>query len=1003
MTKSHLLTGSSMLFCDPAASAMSLLPLRVAGALLCVNVSALPAAALAQDVSAENAAAATSGESAAIDGDSGDVIVVTGTYLRSDFPPSSPVDVVGQEIFETRPQQSIAAALFELPYVVGGSGGQNGGQSASNINLRGLGSDATLVLLNGRRQVRVPTTSSVIDVNTIVPQIMVRGIEILKDGASALYGSDAVAGVVNLRTDNTFEGFNAQIEGRWYTNSEERRTVTPYLKETPGNYRASAKLGIGSDRGHLVVAAEYARRDRIGTSGLPDVGARPARVPIPGQLTAIRRDAAGAPTGTTFTIPDPNCGEIPSTSRGGANCFYSFNEDQTYLSGQERIQTFLRGEYELSSSLRFVIEGGYAHQDSTASETASPSLSVSPPLLLPGENPAVQGLGNGSLFRAVNANGDLLYALADPTDPTRPARDANGNVIVTGTNPAGGIPFWEDVAFAGRVILSQGGLPTGGSLIPGEYAHANPTTDTDDVFRVSLGFEGTLPLRDGFNWSAFYTRATYDSDQEVRDVLPIQLRQALAGYAGNNCNPLTNAPGEGPCSYFNPFISSALVSSGDPAANTQETIDYFYKTINSRYRTALDVVDVIVDGALFALPAGDVSIAVGGQYRREAWTADFAENLEIGNTANGAVSSDINSNQEVWSGFGEIGVPVFDGSLGALDINGAVRYEKSESFSTVDPKFGATYVSPTGLLTLRGTWGQSFLSPNLFQQYTQSAGLANVTSTYGGTTAPTLQPRIATIQTGNPNLQPQRAEAWNAGIAINPVDGLTLSVDRWHFQFDGLITTENPQTLVNVDDASLAAGGGATGNVIRDGSGNVIQVRTTFFNAASLTTSGFDFQLAYGYDLDRLGALQFSANATYVDSYSYQASASGPELDLAGNYNATNRSVNPSVKFRALFDLGWSLDAHQVRAHVTHTGSMENDQANSAIEGDDRYSAFTTLDLSYAYTLENFIGAETVLSAGVSNVFDSLPEHVSSFGSGTATGVYDYLGRSLWLRLGVLF
>ena len=82
---------------------------------------------------------------------------------------------------------------------------------------------------------------------------------------------------------------------------------------------------------------------------------------------------------------------------------------------------------------------------------------------------------------------------------------------------------------------------------------------------------------------------------------------------------------------------------------------------------------------------------------------------------------------------------------------------------------------------------------------------------------------------------------------------------------------------------------------------------------------------------------------------------------------------------------------------------MTNDQANPAIEGDDRYSAFTTLDLSYSYTLENLMGAETTLAAGVSNVFDSLPEQVSSFGSGTATGVYDYLGRSLWLRLGVLF
>jgi iron complex outermembrane receptor protein len=999
MIKSHLLSGSSKFAWNAETHPCAGIAVRFSGALLCATALAVPLAAQAQDTSGPMITSADR----SVSEDDNDVIVVTGTYLRSDFPPSSPVDVISEEIFETRPQQSIAAALFELPYVVGGSGGQNGGQTSSNINLRGLGADATLVLLNGRRQVRVPTTSSVIDVNTMVPQIMVSGIEILKDGASALYGSDAVAGVVNLRTDNNFEGFAVEAEGRWYTDSAERRNVTPYLAETPGNYRAAAKLGIGSDRGHLVVAAEYARRDRIGTSGLPQVGARPALVPIPGQLTRNLRNAAGVLTNARVTIRDPNCGQIPSTSPAGSNCMYSFNEDQTYLSGQERIQTFVRGEYEFSDSLRFVAEAGYAHQDSTLSETASPSLSVSPSLIVPGDSPAVQALGNGSLFRAVNSNGALLYAQADANDPARPARDANGRVIVTGTDPAGGIPFWEDVAFSGRVILSQGGLPTGGSLIPGEYAHANATTDTDDVFRLALGFEGTLPISEGFNWSAFYTHASYDSDQESRDVFPIQLRQALAGYAGNNCNPLTNSPGEGPCSYFNPFIASALVSPTSAAANSQATIDYFYKTITSRFRTVLDVVDVVVDGSLFSLPAGDVSIALGGQYRREAWTADFAENLEIGNTANGAVSSDIDSNQEVWSSFGEIGIPVIDGSMGSLDLNGALRYEKSDAFSTVDPKVGATYVSPGGLVTLRGTWGQSFLSPNLFQQFTQSAGLANVTSTYGGTTPSTIQPRIATIQTGNPNLLPQRAEAWNAGIAINPIDRLTLRVDRWHFKFDGLITTQNPQTLVNEDDASVAAGNGPTGKVIRDGSGNVIQVLTTFFNAAALTTSGYDFQLGYSHDLGDLGSLQFSANATYVDKYSYQASATGPALDLAGNYNATNRSVNPSVKFRAVFDLGWTLDAHQLRAHVIHTGGMKNDQANASIAGDDRYSPFTTLDLSYSYTLENFMGAETSIAAGVSNVLNSQPEHVSAFGSGTATGVYDYLGRSLWIRLGVTY
>ena len=931
----------------------------------------------------------------------GDPIIVTGTYLRSDFPPSSPVDVLGDEIFDARPTTSVADAVASLPYVVTGGGGRH---SSSNINLRGLGADATLVLLNGRRQVRVPTTSAVVDVNTMVPQIMIRNIDILKDGASALYGSDAVAGVVNLRTDNNFEGLELMAEGRWHTSDEERKEYSPFLNSTPGIYRGAVKMGAESDNANIVVAAEYSRRDRISSVGMPGVGGKTAYVPVPGQITSFGRDINGDLTSIASTIADPDCGLIPSTMHGGSQCLYNFNEDQTYLSDQERAQTFLRGEYRFSPSLKFVVEGGYSHQETVASETASPSISMSPALFIPGENPAVQALGGGLLYRARNSAGDLLYAVADATDPTRPARDASGQVVVAGTDPTLGIAFWEDVVYAGRVISSQGGMPTGGSLVPGEYAHANATTDTADVFRISLGFEGDLFNVGDFEWQAFYTRAQYDLSDQIRDIFPSQLRLAAQGFAGGACNALIDQPGVGNCSYFNPFISSALVSAGSAAANTQATIDYFYKPITTKYQTSLDVVDVLLNGTLFSLPAGDVSAAFGGQFRREEWAVNFAENLEVGNTANGTVSSDINASQKTWSMFGEIAVPIFDSSFGALDISAATRYEKGEATSTVDPKIGFTYVSPGSFVTIRSTWGQSFLAPNLYQQYTRSAGLANVNSTYGGTTVSTLQPRIATVETGNNALDSQKAEAWNIGAVFNPIDRLRLSVDRWSFSYANLITRENPQTLVNADDASLAAGTGPTGKVMRDAAGNVLQVRTTFFNAASLETSGIDFQASYWHDLAEAGRLDFNASATVVDKYSYQANASNPPLDLTGNWNATNASVAASVKLRAVFGLGWSLDNHAARIGVNYVGGVRNDQANAAIAGDDRFSPQTTVDVSYSLTLPRVAGAEeAVLSFGVSNLFNARAEQVSSFGNGLAQGIYDYLGRNVWARVGMSF
>ena len=927
-------------------------------------------------------------------------IIVTGTYLRSStFQPSSPVDVVSAQTLQRQVQASVAGALAELPYVAGGAFGSGGGQSGSTINLRGLGAAATLVLLNGHRQARVPTTSSVVDVNTMVPEIMIGGIEILKDGASALYGTDAVAGVTNIRTRRDFSGLEFNLQGKWQLDPTTR---TPELKRHPGTYRISAMWGAVTSDSSISVAIEHNRRDMVGYVGIPgDVATRYVPVPLPNQLTTTLRDASGVlrtGTGSTRTIVDPDCGSVPSTAVRGTSCLYSFYPDQTYLSDLKRTQIFLQAEHRFSDSLKFKVDAGYSKVDQASSQTASPSISVSPAFVLPGESPGVKAAGGGTLFRARDASGNLLFAQASASNPAVPARDANGKVIVTGTNAANGIPFWEDVTYAGRVITSQGGLPTGGTVQPGVFARSNPVHSTNDVLRISGGFEGKIANH--WDWQAYLTYSSNEQSNGTNDILPNELRLALAGFGGANCNPQTGKAGVGPCQYFNPLIGSAFAAPGSGAANTQETIDFFFKEIQNHYKTELMVADAVVSGELFQLPAGPVGLAVGAQWRKEKWSVDFAANQENGNTANGTVNRDVAASGVTKSAFAELAVPIVDGPVGELKLNGALRYESTERSHTIDPKLGLLYTLPSKWLQLRASWGSSFLAPSLFQQFTQSTGLNNLTSTYGGTKAATAQPRVARIISGNPNLDPQQARSWNVGAVIRPVSGLRFSADYWHYKFKGLITEQNAQTLVNNDDLSLAAGTGPTGLVVRDSQGNVLQVKTQFFNASSLVTSGLDLQANYTTGLGNKGDLSLDANVTYVDKYDYTVSAGAPVLKAAGRWNDTNTSISPSVKWRGLFGARWTLGSHSVRATVNYTGPIANDRAVAGLAGDETFHAFTTVDLGYTYSLPQAFGLKDgSIAIGVSNLFNALPDTAGFEGHGVAFGLYDYQGRMAWARL----
>ncbi len=329
-------------------------------------------------------------------------------------------------------------------------------------NLRGLGPAATLILLDGQRTTQVPDNAdNVVDVNTLVPTIMIERIEVVKDGASAIYGSDAVAGVVNFITKDKFDGF--EINGR----------IDQFTFSNDGDRRLELLFGSSvGDRGHFVVSASYLDQDpMLLRDDIPSLAgeAYDARwsspTSYPGVFSVPTRNAAGVLTTTRRTVADPLCGQIegafPSSGRlidgiaerlpnatGATQCRFHFYPEGAAQADIRQFQTFGKFTYDILDTVKFDASMAYTTTRVLTFFTSGATASF-PNLIVPGHNP-------GNIFRAVNSAGVPLYAVSsgvsagfsrDGAEVFLPTRNASGAVVLTAdpTNPASGIPFYEDV------------------------------------------------------------------------------------------------------------------------------------------------------------------------------------------------------------------------------------------------------------------------------------------------------------------------------------------------------------------------------------------------------------------------------------------------------------------------------------------------------------------------------------------------------------------------------
>jgi iron complex outermembrane recepter protein len=897
-------------------------------------------------------------------------MVVTGTRIRptnTSFGASAPVDIIDRKQLEQSGVQNLPQLVQYLTSTQGtgmiGTTNYNSaaGQTASAINLRGLGAGATLLLLNGRRMNPSGAATGRVhfaDLSTI-PLAAVERVEILRGGASAVYGADAVAGVVNVITRRAWDGARVVVEGQ----------TTQELDQ--GEFTASTSLGAVGPRSRLMGALSYYRRSELiaGERDWPD-----DKYQSPLGYPAAFATSAG------MIFPDPACGSVPRTQPvqgpGGMGelCQIDYRDFFPLLNNAERANVYGNGEFDLSDHLTLFTEVQVSHL--ATDNVQAPSFPVVAPYpLVPADH-------------IENPSGEPLLYLGSPLGiDTREGRDsADDNSL--------------------RAVVGLKG-------------------DLEDVAEGGLLESWEWELSASFGISRFR--------QSTADILRAAFQDAL-----NSCGDpaaLENC--------FNPFYSA---SDGSGRPNSQAVVDRILGTDLLQADHSLQTYNAGATGHLWELPGGELGVALGGELRREWRVTKLDHDANELRYAFLIGNDNAAAEREVYSGYLELRWPLLDG----VELQTAARIEHYSDTGTTTSPFAGLLLTPSQLigvdstpkllrrLQLRANASRAFRAPSIYDTY-PGFQTAPLPVTYRN------QPLYVPIQTfGNPDLEPEKAFTFSAGVNWSPFEQLSLDADFWHYDYEQKIQLEgDPQQFVN-----NVALGYPDPHVITTSSGDISAVQVQTINApGSIVTSGIDFGVtatldggSFGGDRDAFGQFSIGIHGTWTLSYDVpraglglrvlpDGSVLGPadcegsagadlnedptddtqndtdRCDVLGKRNGGANADPPSLpRLRANIPLSWSLANHSVAAIGHVISGIEDDVAPLHADGSfDSIPAWFSLDLQYGYAFQNLIGKQLALTAGCLNVFDEPPPIVNGTDPPYAIELHDPRGRIFYARLSAEF
>jgi outer membrane receptor protein involved in Fe transport len=894
-------------------------------------------------------------------------IEVTGSRIkRADMEGANPVQVITRQELVSSGITNMGDILQEIPSVAGAATNtaiNNGGSGAIRVSLRGLGSPRTLVLLNGRRMVASGTgANSSVDLSTI-PTAIVKRVEVLKDGASAIYGSDAIGGVVNIITRDDFEGF--EFNASYDIGTEEWDGETKSMDIT---------IGFSGDKGNAVVNAYYVQQGAQWSGDRDwskfDYGKDPETGElIPGGSSAtpwgrfrgFDADADGCTDFTHGAANGPGQSDPSDHRTAGYDCFgssdlYNFAPANYHLTPQERYGLFASGSYELNDSVRVFTELSFNRRSS--------DIKLAPLPLAP-----LAFFGYDAPYSADNYYNQTV-------------------------GPKNGAGESQDIADWRRRMVETGGRDSRYRI---------------ETVRAMFGIDGEFA--NGWGWEASYIFGSNDSATAAQGGVNFEKVELAVGPSfmddtGNVVCGTVDDPIAG-CVSLNVFGVP-----GTDSEVSQEMLDYITFEAHDLGSNEQQIMSASVFGDAFELPAGTVGFAAGIEHREEKG-ADYPDALiALGITSGSSRTSTVGS-YEVDEAFFEANIPLLSGVAGAevLEVDVAVRYSDYNTFGdTTNHKIGVRWVPFDGLM-VRGTSSTAFRAPSTSDLFAGSSDnspevvdpcFQNPTQfcIADGVPAAGFVPigdQLSSTRGGNSDLQPEEADIFTAGLVYSPdfLEGLSLTLDYWDIEITSAISTLGEQLILN----NCAATGEHCDKITRFGVdsplyGNSIDIDDRTTNVGGVESSGYDFNVRYTTDIEG-GTLTFNIDTTYYDTYDI-TQANGDVIENAGYFYRNSGDGNfPEWKTNA--DVRYSSDDWSAAWSIRYIGEV--DEPFSVASGFRTIDSQTVHDARFSYFMDNMTA-----TIGLNNVFDEDPPYADTgFNDNTDPRTYNTQGRHVYVSLGLAF
>ncbi len=951
-------------------------------------------------------------------------IITTGTRIaRQDFVSASPIVSLNADAFEQTGTINAEELINKLPQVVPSfsAGNNNPGNGQSWINLRGLGSARNLVLIDGKRM--TPSNEDgIVDINTI-PTAMIERVEIISGGASAVYGSEAIAGATNFILKDDFDG--VEIKGHYGVSEEGDTAVNNF------------ELVMGSDfvggKGNAMLWATYNDRERLGkgdrafsaqavstTSFFPSGHVRRAQGnswtldAVQDVFTNLYGADAPSTLGTLVGNDDGSLFTQGGAGEGVINLRQVIGED---IGGLFVAQNFIEGG-----------DGFYSYNFEPWNN-----------LVIPQQRVNVGSKMKYSLTDSVEAYGRIAYVNYSSSTQLAPSPAPTSRNI---TNPSAGFeftvpasnPFVQANAGLAQILASRTGdnpaLAGSGAdedfIYRRRFIENGPRIESyeRDVYQAILGLRGEITDRWSFDiWGA---TGKYNEQLNQDGNVSTTRVESLLDAADGGVSICEGG--------LNPIGANTL---------SAECSDYVGALAKNTTRIQQDQVEAVVNGDLFSLPAGDVSIALGLFFHEMSYDFAADELLATGDVSGFNAQDNISGRVNNFDVFFEGYVPIVEDVTAVQQLGLSVGYRATDhnragNFESYKAEIDWTIVDS---FRVRSSFQRAVRAPNVGElfsplnednpQVTDPCNfdssfrtgpdadqvealcvaqgiLAGSIGTYKQSTS-----QISALRGGNPDLEQESADTFTLGFVWEPefADGLQLSVDYYDIKVEDVITFIDPSIVSNrCFNANGFNPSYSNSNVWcqkfsrSPSSGEIVDLFELQENIGGLRGDGIDVQVDYGVDLGNSGMLSFNFVSSFVNEFAEQPSQGDEWIDYTGTIGDDPAEVYPEVK--SVLTTIWDIGNFSTAVRLRYLDSMDHEESSLVGSTDpdecgcSGVGSVTYVDLSASWQATDSLNVRL----GIDNLTDEDPElYTPDQDSGTNPSVYDVVGRRYFVALNYSF